>query len=130
MANVLIIDDDGDDSGFLCDAICQVSPETNCVTVENAVEAIHGLKTTQFMRPDLIFLDLNMPRVNGIQCLKEIKAELGLRDIPVVIYTTSKSYEDRAETLRLGAVNFITKPSSFRHLCQFVADVFNKELAR
>ena len=130
MINILIIDDDGEDSEFLCDAICQVNPETRCMAMANAADAIEGLKTKKVTRPDLIFLDLNMPSTNGVQCLKELKDEADLSDIPVVIYTTSKSYEDRAEALRLGAVDFITKPSSFRRLCQFVEDVFNKDLIR
>ena len=128
MVKVLIIDDDDDDSNFLRDAIHQINPGTNCTIVQNADEAIQGLETKKFPRPDLIFLDLNMPGVNGVACLRQIKNDPGSHEIPVVIYTTSKSFDDRLETLKLGAAYFVTKPSSFRNLCQIITDIFTKEL--
>ena len=120
--------DDDDDSNFLRDAIHQINPGTNCTIVQNAAEAIQGLETKKFPRPDLIFLDLNMPGVNGVACLRQIKNDPGSHEIPVVIYTTSKSFDDRLETLKLGAAYFVTKPSSFRNLCQIITDIFTKEL--
>jgi DNA-binding response OmpR family regulator len=128
MINILIIDDDNDDSDFLRDAIQQISPRTNCTMVSSSDEALKGLQTKQIPRPDLIFLDLNMPRINGMQCLRELKGTAGISEIPVAIYTTSKSHDDNVESLKLGANHFITKPSGFRHLCQVVRDVFTKEL--
>lgn len=130
MVNILIIDDDSDDSDLLRDAIYQVNPESHCTLMSNAVDAIQGLKENKFSRPDVIFLDLNMPRVNGVQCLKQLKEIPEIKEIPVVIYTTSKSHEDRVETLNLGAAHFLTKPSSYRQLCKNVSDIFTKELIR
>jgi DNA-binding response OmpR family regulator len=127
MINILIIDDDNDDSDFLRDAIQQISPRTNCTIASSSDEALKGLQTKTISRPDLIFLDLNMPRINGMQCLRELKATASLTEIPVVIYTTSKSHDQNVESLRLGASHFITKPSAFRHLCQIITDVFAKE---
>jgi len=128
MINILIIDDDTDDSDFLRDAIQQISPRTNCTIVSSSDEALEGLQTKQIPRPDLIFLDLNMPRINGMQCLGKLKATAGMSEVPVVIYTTSKSHEQNVESLKLGASHFVTKPSGFRQLCQVVRDVFAKEL--
>lgn len=129
MINILIIDDDDDDSDFLRDAIYQVNPSVNCTLVSNGIDAIQGLKSKTIPRPDLIFLDLNMPRMNGTQCLRELKNDPATEEIPVVIYTTSKSHDERVETLTLGAIQFITKPSSFRQLCKYVTDILAKELA-
>ena len=127
MINILIIDDDNDDSDFLREAIQQVSPRTNCTIVQNAAEAIKDLYTRKFARPGLIFLDICMPLVNGMEYLKELKGNPLVNDIPVIIYTTSKSQGDRAETLKLGAANFITKPTGFRLLCKIVTDIFIQE---
>lgn len=130
MTKILIIDDDSDDSDLLRDAIQQVAPETNCTIVSSADEALLGMKTRKIPRPDLIFLDLNMPRMNGIQCLRQLKAEPDVREIPVAIYTTSKSHDDQVESLKLGASYFVVKPSSFRQLCKVVSNIFTLELAQ
>jgi len=127
MINILIIDDDNDDSDFLREAIQQISPGTNCTIVRNAAEAIKGLYTKKFARPGLIFLDICMPHVNGMEYLKELKRNPTVNDIPVVIYTTSESQHDRTETLELGAASFITKPTGFRLLCKIVTDIFIQE---
>ena len=68
--------------------------------------------------PCLILLDLNMPRKDGRETLREIKADPALGDIPVVIFTTSSSEEDKVLTQNLGALTFITKPASFDELVQ------------
>jgi DNA-binding response OmpR family regulator len=128
MINILIIDDDNDDSDLLRDAIQQISSETSCTMVSSSDDALKGVQTKGIPRPDLIFLDLNMPRVNGMQCLKELKANASLSEIPVAIYTTSKSHADHVESLKIGASHFITKPSGFRQLCRIIRDIFTKEL--
>ncbi|HUH03456.1 MAG TPA: response regulator, partial [Kofleriaceae bacterium] len=71
-------------------------------------------------RPGLILLDLNMPRKDGREALREIKADPTLSDIPVVILTTSKAEEDIARSYRDGANSFITKPVSFAALIEVV----------
>ena len=68
-------------------------------------------------RPGLILLDLNMPRKDGREALKEIKDDAGLKEIPVVVLTTSKDEEDVLRTYNLGANSYITKPVTFDGLC-------------
>jgi CheY-like chemotaxis protein len=70
--------------------------------------------------PDYIFVDLNMPRMGGLQFLKEIKQTETLKHIPVIIYSTSSNPGDIAKTRELGAVSFVTKPSRFSDLCNFL----------
>ena len=124
--NILIVDDDEDDRELFCDAVNVVDPGINCIVARNGEEALNGLKSRHIPKPDLIFLDLNMPRINGVQCLREIKKDPVLHLIPVVIYTTSKLKEDKDITRKLGAVHFITKPSSLRELCDEIKFAMNK----
>jgi DNA-binding response OmpR family regulator len=128
MTKILIIDDDSDDSDLLRDAIQQIAPETNCTMVSSSDEALEGMKSRKIPRPDLIFLDLNMPRINGIECLRQLKEEPEVREVPVAIYTTSKSHDDQVESLKLGASYFVVKPSSFRQLCKVISNIFTLEL--
>jgi CheY-like chemotaxis protein len=65
-----------------------------------------------YARPDIIFLDLNMPGMDGFECLRELKADKSLMDIPIVMYSTSSSNGDIKKAMKLGAANFVTKPTS------------------
>ena len=128
MARVLIVDDDEDDRDLLCEAIHEIHQSTNCIVAQNGQEALARLRRTEYLGPDLIFLDLNMPRVSGMQFLEEIRRDLILHEIPIVIYTTSKLGKDELECKRLGAVHFITKPNSFRGVCRMVHEIFTNEM--
>jgi CheY-like chemotaxis protein len=130
MANVLIVDDDEDDRDLFCIAVHELEPKINCILARNGEEALQGLQLEKFPKPDLIFLDLNMPRLNGIQFLRELKKDNQLKVIPVVIYTASKQQQDLEETKELGVEHFFAKPSSFRELCKIIKDVFTKEMIR
>jgi CheY-like chemotaxis protein len=109
---VLLIDDDEDDRNFFYDAVNEISSSIECATVSNANDALKGLKSMSYTRPDIIFLDLNMPGMGGFECLKELKQDHSLMDIPVVMYSTSSSNADIKKALKLGAENFVTKPTS------------------
>ena len=87
-----------------------------CVLVSSWKEATSKLGNNILPLPDAIFLDLNMPRINGIQGLKELKQTSLLKNIPVIIYSTSSSKKEMQETLKLGASYFLTKKSSFEEL--------------
>jgi CheY-like chemotaxis protein len=126
MTHILIIDDDEDDRDLLTIAIHEADPTINCAMARNGQEALHGLKVMEFPKPHLIFLDLNMPRLNGVQFMNELTKDRELHDIPVVIYTTSKIKEDVEKMLALGASYFLTKPTSFNELCRSVKDILTK----
>jgi CheY-like chemotaxis protein len=106
---VLMADDDADDCLLTRDAFRrgQVREELRCVGDGEAL--IKDLRS-RGDKPTLILLDLNMPRMNGIEALKEIKADPDLREIPVVVLTTSSAEDDIAKSYQLGANSFITKP--------------------
>jgi CheY-like chemotaxis protein len=128
MPYILLVDDGEDDRDLFCKIIHGIEPSINCILARNGQEALLGLRMAEFPKPHLIFLDLNMPRVNGVQCLRELKSDRSLQDIPVVIYTTSKIKEHEDECIKLGAAQFITKPNSFSELRRIIADVINKEM--
>lgn len=114
-----IVDDDIDDQELFVEAVNEVDQSIKCITSSNCEEALEQLRNSNKGElPDVIFLDLNMPRLNGKQCLVELKKEIHLQNIPVVIYSTSSEKKDIEETSRLGAAYFLTKPNKFEELCQ------------
>jgi len=106
---LLIIDDDEEDRELFRDAVESLDSSINCIQAIDGRDALTQLGNASTL-PDFIFVDLNMPGVNGIQFLTEIKKCKRFCEIPVIIYTTSKLKRDKDETRRLGAVHFITKP--------------------
>jgi DNA-binding NtrC family response regulator len=113
--NCFLIDDDPDDQEIFCMALEDMHKKVNCIYVSDGVDALKKLKDkTQI--PDYVFIDMNMPRMNGNQCLKEIKKIDHLKEVPVYMYSTSADPESVAETKRLGAAGFIVKPTSVSEL--------------
>jgi len=111
----LLIDDDADDVALFQETLQEVSPVTLFRSAHDGHEALEMLaKESQL--PDLIFLDLNMPRMSGQECLNKMKSDLRFQKIPVIMYTTSSHSRDIEETILSGAICFITKPSSVREL--------------
>ncbi len=113
---VLIIDDDEDDRELFCEAVSQVSKDITCFHATDGEKALELLTDFDQSLPDFIFLDLNMPRLNGKECLAEIKKRQRIRHIPVIIYSTSNNRQDKEDTRRLGAADFLHKPNQFDHL--------------
>lgn len=111
----LLVDDDIDDTFLFREVLNDVAPNIHLRTAANGQEALDTLAALAAegskSLPDLIFLDLNMPRMDGKQCLVHIKANDILQHIPVIMYTTSSHSRDIEETMQNGAVSFITKPS-------------------
>jgi CheY-like chemotaxis protein len=120
--NILIADDDPDDRILLKEAFDE-NFKLNIDFVENGEELTdylfgRGKYTLKTKLPSLILLDLNMPRKDGREALKEIKSTEKLRRIPILIFSTSKSEEDIKATYDLGVNSFITKPPTFDELIE------------
>jgi len=122
-----IVDDDIDDQDLFIEAVSEVDNSIECLSASDCEEALDLLKNKKIGMPDMIFLDLNMPRLNGKQCLAELKKEAHLADIPVIIYSTSSEKRDIEETSRLGAAHFLTKPNKFEELCKAISYVVSKD---
>lgn len=109
---LLIVDDDADDRQLFIDAVKEFDEHIECVSAKDGKEALDLLNDLATSLPDYIFLDLRMPRFNGKKCLLEIKKSERLKEIPVIIYSTSRELEESKELKEMGAVHFISKPSN------------------
>ena len=123
---VMLIDDAPDDQLFFRDAIQIVQPGLQCELTSSCQEAFRKLELPPL--PDYIFMDLNMPVMNGFECLVYLKNQENYKDIPVVIFTTSKNLNEITRTQQLGARWFISKPDDFKVLCKKLSKVLRKDL--
>ena len=115
---IMIVDDDEDDRELFCEAIDSIDLDLKCVHLENGEKALQYLQDDEKPMPDYIFLDLNMPKLNGKECLVAIKKIDHLKKVPIIIYSTSNHPSDREQTMKLGANGFINKQTEFNSLCR------------
>jgi CheY-like chemotaxis protein len=120
---ILLAEDDEDDRLFFKDAFEEVKMKTVVQMVNDGVELMNYLNQPDVKLPHVLFLDLNMPRKTGMDCLKEIKSMDRLKDIAIAIYSTSSSEEDIEETFVKGANVYIKKPSDFSALKKILSEV-------
>ena len=105
----LLIDDDEDDRELFEIALKELNHKPVYHSAASCCKALELLEGGE-IKPDYIFLDLNMPQMSGCDCLTALKKNLALSDIPVIIFSTSSDQRDKHETKEMGAVDFITKP--------------------
>jgi CheY-like chemotaxis protein len=125
--SILLIDDNDDDCRFFADTLKRLYPS---IQLTRAEDGRHGLDTLKEMgtAPDLIFLDINMPRMNGWECLAELKGREDYAEIPVVMFTTSSFKAETEKARNLGAKLFVTKPfdySGFKNVLEYVISQLN-----
>ena len=108
----MLIDDDEDDRDIFLSVLLEIAPEVECLIGTNGHDGLARLRSFSRL-PQLIFLDLNMPLMDGKQFLVEIKKTDLLKNIPVVILSTSSDRDTIAQTRALGAIDFITKPDRY-----------------
>ncbi|NNE76792.1 MAG: response regulator [Pricia sp.] len=121
--NIALADDDEDDRMLFSEAINEITIRTKLSLFNHGQELMDYLNLPQIILPHLIFLDLNMPIKNGMQCLREIRQNPALRDLAVAIYSTSSSEKDIEETFLNGANIYINKPNNFVKLQQVIEKV-------
>jgi CheY-like chemotaxis protein len=119
----MVVDDDSDDRELFAEAVEELFPGAACLTASNGEHALKTLRSESVDLPEYIFLDLNMPIMDGKECLTELKKDESLSQVPVVIFSTSSTKKDIDETTALGAVYFLTKPTSFNKLCDEILKV-------
>jgi CheY-like chemotaxis protein len=124
--NIFLVDDDKDDHLLFKDAIRTISPGLIVDTALNGKVALDNLNIRTFL-PDLIFLDLHMPVMDGYQFLMEIKKSERLKTIPVGIVSTSSAIADMKAGKALGARFFLTKPKDFKTLCKKIQQVLQTD---
>ena len=121
--NVVLADDDEDNRLLFGEAMDQISIKTKLAIFTNGQELMDYLLLPEVDLPQMVFLDLNMPIKNGMQCLNEIRKNDRLKDLIVAIYSTSSSEKDIEETFVQGANIYINKPNSFSELKEAVEKV-------
>ena len=124
---ILLVEDNPGDVRLTKEALKDAKVRNNLHVAMDGVEALAMLrrqgKYATVPRPDLILLDLNLPKKNGREVLEEIKREDGLRHIPVVILTTSQAERDVAESYRLHANAYVTKPVDLEQFLKVVGSI-------
>jgi CheY-like chemotaxis protein len=126
---ILIADDDPDDRDLALDALTECLPQNPVHFVKDGVELLDFLRRTgpyvnsDTPRPGVILVDLNMPRMDGREAIAAIKRDPALRQIPIVVLTTSKAEEDVFRTYDLGVSSYVVKPVTYRALVEVMADL-------
>jgi CheY-like chemotaxis protein len=116
---IWIVDDDEDDQYLFEGAFQQLIPPVRVKLLSDGEELLPALAACE-TRPDLIILDLNMPRLNGFETLRWLRAQLTYQTLPVVILSTSSHLEDQEKALQLGANGFLTKPPTLDSILSMV----------
>ena len=121
--HIMLADDDEDDRLFFKEAFEEVKIKYDITAFNDGEQLMHYLNENENPLPDIIFLDLNMPRKSGMECLKEIRQNDRLKKISVAIYSTSSSEQDIEDTFVAGANVYIKKPNDFNMLKKVLSDV-------
>jgi CheY-like chemotaxis protein len=112
---ILIVDDDKSDRFFFKTSLQDIDPTIECVEARNGIVALEMLRDAHWL-PDYIFLDANMPGMSGQECLQQIKNDMRLRNIPVIMYSGFFTPDQIIENILSGAAYSLTKPADFTEL--------------
>ena len=126
MKQILLIDDDRDDAELFKEALSEINASIGFEHYEDSKQGLENLLTQETNLPDLIFLDINMPIVSGWQCLAEFKKSEHLKNIPVIMFTTSSQPKEKEIAMERGAADFITKPNEYKMLKDLLTSVLQK----
>lgn len=126
-SELLIIDDDVEDQEIFIEALREVDDRVHCRCANSGEEAIAVLESD--VPVQLIFLDMNMPKQNGKQVLREIRMSERFREIPVIMYSTSFAPRDIDDITMIGAVHHLLKPSRFDELCRSLRELLQRPWA-
>lgn len=121
---ILLVDDDEDDQDIFREAVSIVKPDCELRVAHDGEHALEKLREQEQL-PDYIFLDVNMPRMDGREFLRQVKAHPKYQKVPVVIYSTSNHTAEVGRYFKMGATNFITKPSEFNLLVTYLKTILH-----
>ena len=123
----LLIDDDQDDQEIFSMALEDINSSIQCIMVSSGIAALEKLNAKKPLIPDYIFIDVNMPKMNGIECLREIQKLEHLKDAEVFMYSTSSDERMIEKSKALGAKDFIVKPPGLALLTEKLLQVFTRK---
>lgn len=117
---VLYADDDEEDRFLFTEAVAEVRPDVAVLLAKDGLEALAVLKDLN-RPPRLIFLDINMPRMSGFECLNELRCQERYQHVPIIMYSTSSRQEDIEHARTAGADRYIMKENSFEKMKEMIA---------
>ena len=117
---ILLVEDDRIDAMTVQRALKDIKVTNPLVITENGEEALHYLRDGSNLKPAIILLDLNMPKMNGIEFLKLAKLDDDIKKIPVIILTTSQEEWDRLQSFNLGAAGYMVKPVDYKQFVEVI----------
>jgi CheY-like chemotaxis protein len=119
----MLADDDIDDIELFSHALSEVDTSITCHTAFSGMQALRKLEDPSIEKPDIIFLDINMPEMNGWKCLQALKQNAAHKDIPVIMYSTSSEKIEMDRAKKFGALCYYIKPSSYPELIKMLSIV-------
>lgn len=122
LSQILLVDDDADDRALFKHCIGRNKISVHLLEAENGLEAIRMLRLNT-KQPDIIFLDINMPVMDGYSCLFKIKSDERLKNIPVIMFSTANKIFEETTALQKGALRYIQKPPSLSEFCLIIKTV-------
>jgi CheY-like chemotaxis protein len=123
---ILNIDDDKDDRAMFCMALERIDPEIQCIEIESGEDAVEMLLNSSFT-PDFIFMDINMPRMNGYECVKEIHQYPKLKNTTIVMFSSTFNPRDQVEFGMLG-LKYLLKTSNLKSLVESLRKLIGSKL--
>lgn len=127
MKRVFLIDDDPDDREIFQLALQSLKTPAHYMEAKDGQHALEMMDKAGFEHPDLMFIDLNMPRVNGLELLLETRKRAAFKHTPIYIYSTSAEGLEKTKCLRAGATGFIVKHNSLDALCEELERILANE---
>lgn len=125
---VFLVDDDYEDHEIFKMAFDKVEDSYHLVTVDNGIEAIETFKNDSNFKPDIIFLDVNMPRMNGKDCIRELRRMETIAHIPMILYSTHDGHKEVIEAQEAGASDFMTKPASITEFTRSLKSMVDRHV--
>lgn len=117
---ILFIDDDVDDRELFCQTALEVDSSIDCFCAKDGISAIDKLDNEKDFTPDFIFIDLNMPKMDGIECLAKIREFPRLNNAKIFMYSTAFNPRIEEQALQMGATGVLVKPSTLNELSDFL----------
>ena len=127
LISIMLIDDDEDDLDIFSQALMKIDPSIQFAGFKNGMDAFKLLNDSATKLPDLIFLDLNMPCMNGFECLKKIRENKLLNNTPVIIYSTVTRLADPIDPI-YQPVKFLSKPATFNEIIQALKIIISNHI--
>lgn len=123
---VHLADDDEDDRMLIREALKEANPDITIVEAEDGKELVHNVKDADDVSNTVIIVDMNMPKMNGIEAIEEIRKDPELHEVPAVMLSTSNNPDLKAKAMKAGANDYYAKPTSFRGLLDIALKIFNR----